>query len=651
LRYASLYILLLLWSTALIAQRGNNGGGAMPFGINNMNTSTAKDTTNKKHDHQDFNVNIYYTTFANKNKQAIQYRIDTLHFKPVLQYTDQDLGNTGSAIYHLQFMPTQAATRSLGQNVFEPYLNKVDNIPFFNTTKPYTDFQFFAGRRQEQGGRFMQTRNKDSVINFYFNFYKRGSPGFYQYQRNKHDQFELSFNFKPTRKSRWSSAIAFALNQIQQDENGGLQAISDLDSLYFFDRYSIPVLYSNANFDGGKISNVRSYYRNNELKMVNQINLASRDSNRKSILPNLVYILHINDELQRYKDNVPLKSYYPLFYSDTTLKASDSLMAVNKLLTIQNEFGGSLPQIAKGKINFEAYFGLEYQQYGTLRQTNNYANNYLRASLYNVGKQSWQYNAQAQLYLLGNNAGSYLWQAAASKKIKVWQIALAAKQSLQEAPFQYRSFTTNFFTIERQFAKQSVTFLSGKAVIVNKDTNKLRPKFSAEVYSNAVLNNFYFTADSGALQNTNLINVPGMKLETAHYFKGFCVYGQTTLQRIGDSMKINAPAVIARLGLSYSNKLYKKLSFCLGTDATYNTSYTMPEYLPLLQQYGYSELNQQNNLPQWNVFLNANIKRVNAYFSAYEMQQPINFVNRVLVNNYAAQSLYFRAGFSWVLIN
>jgi hypothetical protein len=47
----------------------------------------------------------------------------------------------------------------------------------------------------------------------------------------------------------------------------------------------------------------------------------------------------------------------------------------------------------------------------------------------------------------------------------------------------------------------------------------------------------------------------------------------------------------------------------------------------------------------------ANLKRFNAYFVATEMQQPIVLVNRILVEKYPAQDLYFRVGFSWVMIN
>jgi hypothetical protein len=620
-------------------------------GVNKNIDANKKDSTsklNRKHEHIDNHVDIFFTDFKSNQKKYVDTSILLFHRDRYLNNWQQNIGNSGSVVYDIKPIFNTSPTRQLGfQSIMKPYLFIADNARFINTTKPYTEFWYKAGGQKEQGGELFHTQNFTPENNFSFRYAKYGAPGYFTNQKTNHDHLAITFQYKPSKNKRYSTKLFFGINQIKQDENGGIVSDTVLPYANYALRTLIPVVYESA--FGAKGSNVVNYFRHNELQMQNYFIVGFKKA-KDSTTANkpgfqIVHTLKIIGEKQVFKNKNPLlKNYTKL---DTILfKTTDSVYTNHSIGTIQNEIGGQLPNIAGGKILLNASIGFELQTFQKINSTNTYYNNYVKANIQsNQEKLKWQYAANAQFYFVGNAAGNYVIDAFASRKIKNNIIEVNATQSLNNPAWISTDYASNFYNWQNGFGKIFNTTIGAKI------TNEAKC-FQIAVNNATVVNYVYWDTNLAAQQLKNPLSLLQLDGSKDMHWRKFSWLQELLIQKATSNTPINFPAFAARTKIAYTNYIFNKSMLAsMGIDACYNTPYSAASYQPLIAQFANASAYQQNNVPRIGVFFNSKIKRFRVYISADELLQATSNYNRILMQGYPATDWILRAGFSWVMVN
>jgi hypothetical protein len=629
--------------------------------FSNINTVPKSDTSiTKGHKHINYQANVTTTTFESKVATKSNTDLEYLFLaKQMYNYTQQHLGNSGSAVYNLSFNPNHHATQVLGNYVFDDNIKQSKQALFYQTDRPFSEFNYIVGRLQEQGGGILHTQNFTKTNNFALDYYKKTTPGYFSGQRNSHDHFVATFNIDPQKKQRWGTRFAFALNQIRQDENGGIIVP---DSALFFPensfRNAVPVLFE----VGQTKSSVNNYYRNNQVSIRNTFNigkLKTIDSVHYASAFTFVHQLHITGERYRFKDKSPVLDNYSWIDDTTSFTVTDSVYSVTKLATYQNEFGTSFPKLFKNKASIDAFFGVEFQRINQLSLSETVYSNYLSASLNNkISTSLWALDANAQLYVIGKYAGNYHWDAILGKTFNKINLSLRAQQSLQNPSILQTGFETNYYSINTaNLSKISATSLgvsmvwNGRIVDSNITTTK-SPKFSLNLNSHSIINYTYFDTLAIAKQYNNLLQIVQVEgVSNIYLSKHFKWNLNAQVQIKNANAPINLPLGIGYSSFAYQGAIFKKAMFCvIGVETQYNTSYVTPRYLAQQQQFAFDNSYRQSNAPMLGAFMNVKIKKFYGFIHASELQQPI-VGNRFAFANYPIQDFYIRAGFAWQMIN
>ena len=200
-----LLLVILITSCPTIALWAQNTG-ALP-----TLSSTKTDSSNKTNtaDWEEAQVTLS-AQHSNSNKEVI---LDTtlLHFhqRPYTQAWKTNLGNLGSATQSWLIASSNKIGPTLRREVNEVYALQADSLLYFNTTKPYTLFNYQMGSKNENLLRLLHTQNIKPNFNMAFQYHKLTSPGFYKAQRNNHDLVSLNAHYKSNGKhyELWSAFI------------------------------------------------------------------------------------------------------------------------------------------------------------------------------------------------------------------------------------------------------------------------------------------------------------------------------------------------------------------------------------------------------------------------------------------------------------
>jgi hypothetical protein len=656
------FVIAFLCSHSLSAQfRGKgddeNGSGNGTFGrpATTINQDSTKGDVTRPNKNKLINLKIYTLNFKN-SKQSLDTSIHNLHTKMGLAFWQQSLGNVNTAVYNLKYSAPIFATQTLGNLVYQPYNTNVDSVLFFNTTNPYTVMTYNAGSKQEQGVKILHTQNINAVNNFSFSYAKYGGPGYFDLQRSTRDNALATFMYRPNAKSRFSGKYAVVYNQNKQDENGGIQAESDLKRVAYKLRNTIPVNYTGSGFTI-TTSAVKNRYRQAQIKLKNYYALSfantPQDTVGKTANAQLFYTFQANLEKQDYRDKLPTTDRYRTLYTGT-FKSKDSIKATHTLNTTQNEFGIVLPNIKKINASLEGVFAIETQQYKTDSSNKVFVNNYVGASLNNVDSNAkWSYNADLKLYLLGKAVGNYYLKAEANRTIKDLRIGAHFIQNLLDAPYLMQNYVSNFYRWDNSFKKQFNTTIGGSMHI---------PKWKLNIEANNVnmLNYLYYTDSLKVQQAANPIVILQLQAHKQFLYKKWTADVDAIVQQTQASNPINIPNLITNLNIGYTSYIFKRSMLAnIGVQATYNSNYFTPSYLPQLNAYGNSNNYQQQNLPNVGVYFNGSVKRFRYSLQVIELQQPFNLknfstevgLNRMLVEAYPAPDWQIKVGFAWVFLN
>ncbi|MBS1773594.1 MAG: hypothetical protein JST82_12105 [Bacteroidetes bacterium] len=636
---------------------------------NGMNPGAKKDSSqfvkSNTSDWKTENVRIYYKQLYSDRVYTPDTSIHTFH-RRLINFTDRDLGNSGSPVQHLLFVPEYRLGPTLGYHVYDGYRFDADSLYYYNTSRPYSFFSYQLGGKQEQLAHIMHTQNIKPNWNFAAQYRKINSPGYYNVQRTSHDNASLSTHYQG-KKLHYELYSALVYNKEQQDENGGIINMNQIDSVEYRDRRTIRTNFQDETY--GNTANTRRSPVTNSLRdyaVILQHSYAfgktdtvyNEDSTKYSLqLTRRFSITHraeFSSTRHFFKDVRPDSLRYAPFFSNSFIGGGkDSVYTRqewnyidNKILL--NTFLGKLEH----QMQLSAGLGSRYDHFSTYflrdKAITNINSTYFTASLNKEAllEKQWSYNIDFISYFAGSASGNTMLRASLGKDISktIGSVTLSISQHINNAPYNYTTYYNQYDTILHSFNKESVTTLCG---IWHNEKYKI--DFGARNY--LIGNYIYLNADQLPDQYATTINLTQLWLRKVFTWKIIVFDNELYYQTFSSGAPLNIPNIMARHQLGIETNLFKSaLKIATGVEVRYHNPYTPAGYSPFFNRFYYQAAYSHYNVPEGSIFFNFKIKRFRAYLMLDQVQQ-IFYTNTVLGPGYAAQNLMFRFGFNWVLIN
>lgn len=645
------------------AQAQNQPGAPLGLPGEKKEDSTAFKKSNTD-DWGNVDVKVQYKYLHSKKIYTPDTSIHTFHRKAFSQPWYIDLGNFGTPMRNLMFTPDNRLGPTLGYHAFDVYRMDIDSLHYYNTTAPYSLFSFNLGSKLEQKAHILHTQNIKPNWNVAAGYTKVVSEGYFLLQRTNQDHGMFSTNYESVNR-RYKLNAGVTYNKMQQDENGGIVDTSQLTNPDFNDRSTIDIVFANAgasaqtNIPRSLVTNVLRDYNilvNQSYAWGKTDTLYNEDSTSMNLLftPrfSISHQLKITNKQLTYKDLAPDSLRYDQFFQYSLDSDSDSVYCRQKHNMIDNQvlLNGFLGRRDK-QLQFSTGIGMRVDQFSTrngiVTFTTNSVSNYIVGRLQKEALEEgeWFYNADAVFFITGIASGNSLIKATVGKELgnRLGTLEAGVQQNINNAPYNYTNYYSNFDTILNSFNKESITRIFAD---VKSDRFKLRFGASSYLISNYLYMNMQQLAD----QYAPAFNITQVWLQKMFTWRGVVFDNEVLYQQSTAGAPVNIPQLLGRHQLSYERYIFKKaLKVAVGVEARYHSKYNSAQYSPIYNRFYYQDTLQVSNMPAASVFFNFKIKRFRAYLMLDQGQQFF-YPNLLTAPGYPAQNAMIRFGFNWIML-
>ncbi len=578
------------------------------------------------------------------------------------------LGNNGSATRSLLFQPSLEPGWNSGLNSFDVYKWKLNDVRFFNTTRPYTNLGYMVGTRVEQVINVFHTQNIKPHWNASLGYRLINSPGIFKNQKTNHNNYLLTSLYDGPSK-RYHNYFVLLANNLQAGENGGIVDKIFLDSIDFEDRFSIPTkLGGDPQFDrdffGTQVTTGNNQKEFTAL-MRQQYDLGRKDSlvTDSTVIPLFYPRLRFEHTIQydrlnySFQDNVPDSTYYQDHYNITLNPVGDSVFVEDKWHKVSNDFSiytfpdaNNLQQYLKVGLSMENF-------QGTLRNGKSSFYNLIGHGIYRNKTRNgkWDMEASGKLYFTGLNAGDYHAYGSLQRQLgaKLGFLKLGFENANKSPSFLFDS-RSHFYLLDapKDFNKENISHAFGAYFLPNL---KLQLQGHYYLVSNyTYLNGFY-----DLQQESSLFNFLQVSLQKPFTFgKSWNWYADIYLQKETGNAPINLPVFFTRQRFAYEGNLgFKNLRMSTGIEVKYHTPYKANGYSPLLSNFFYQDTTTITNRPDIAAYLHFRIRSFKAYIRAENLnsvstQNGFGFTrNNFAAPGYPNPGLLIRVGIFWTFVN
>jgi hypothetical protein len=655
------FSLLLLFNVKMQAQgygQGMNGG-------QRVTNNKTPDSLQKRDKNAD-SITIYFKYYNKTEIQKLDSSVNDFFVHYPVPYTSYNLGNLGTASKSYLFNANKTIGWDAGFHSFDTYLYTLDGTPFYQTTRPYTEFGYLLGSKGEQLIEIKHTQNKQQKLNFSFEYRFSNAPGNVKNQNSNVNNMRITGHYQSKRK-RYESFLVMLFNKTASSENGGLINANLLDSLALNDPYELNTRLgvSGASFRNPFNTNIATgtTYSQNTIAWKNSYDFGQKDSIVKdTVVIHLFYPrLRLQNEVKlltnqfSFGDASPSAANY-LQYFGAVFDKIDTLKFTDKWNVLSNEFSlisypekmnsNQFLQLGSGYTQMTASFlgkkgWNSYDIYGFAVYKNKTRN------------QLWDLNANGKLFLNGFHAGDYNAQVSLSR-------TLSKKGTYLQVSFQNLNRTPSFNTLGyTQFPikglatinKENTTILNG--VFANKQKG-----WEAAVTYQMIQNYNYFSAGFQPAVYGNLMSyLSGQVEHKVKISKHWNWYDQASIQLLDPNAPIHVPLLLTRQRIAFEGNFYKNLDLSTGLELIYHSNYKADAYMPFTGQFFMQNTYTTQNRPTANAFLHFMIKRFKGYIRLENLNTLVSTSKTLgkaynfTVQNYPGTGMWFRVGIWWNFIN
>ncbi len=573
------------------------------------------------------------------------------------------LGNVGTATRSLLFQPGNRIGFDPGFHAFDVYKWNLETLPFFNTSRPFTQLGYLLGSQQQQQIEVLHTQNIRSYWNFALHYRLINSPGFFKSQKTNHNNYLLNSYYQAPAK-RYNNYFVLLSNVLQSGENGGIQGTQYLDSSDFSDRFRVPTRLggdpqASRDFFNSNISTGNRYTEFQAL-LRQQYDLGRKDSlvTDSTVIPlfypriRFEHTLHYSSSRYRFFDNVQADTlYYEQFYGYDPPK--DSMQLQDRWREWSNDF--SVYQFPDAK-NLQQFLklGAQFQLLqGRVKEKVSLFNIIAHAEYRNrTRNRKWELEASGRLYLSGYNAGDYRAFGSLRRNVAgIGTLTLGGENFNRSPHFQYDTRSAFYLDAPQTFNKENWSHFFG-----NLGIEKLKLQLSGDYYlaSNYLyVKDFYRLAQEGALFNVLRIGASKNFRLGKHWNLNSDVYLQ---QKTGEA-ELNIPLLFTRNRLSFEGVFFRNLNLATGLEMRYHSPYEGDDYSPVLGRFFFQQGYTLNNRPDVAAYFHFRIGNFNGYvraenLNAFELGDNPGFTaNNLGAPEYPYPGMVIRFGFYWAFLN
>lgn len=578
------------------------------------------------------------------------------------------LGNNGTATKSLLFQPSLAPGWNSGLNSYDVYKWKLNEVRFFNTTRPYTNLGYMVGTRVEQVINVFHTQNIKPHWNASMGYRLINSPGIFKSQRTNHNNYLLTSLYDGPSK-RYHNYFVLLANNMQSGENGGIANNTFLDNPDYNDRFNIPTKLGGDPQFGRDFFGTQVTTGNNQKEftamMRQQYDLGRKDSlvTDSTVIPLFYPRLRFEHTIQydrlnySFQDDVPDSTYYRDHYNITLNAVGDSVYVEDKWHKVSNDFSiytfpdaNNLQQYLKVGLSMENF-------QGTLRNGKSSFYNLIGHGIYRNKTRNgkWDMEASGKLYFTGLNAGDYHAYGSLQRQLgsKLGFLKLGFENANKSPSFLFDN-RSHFYLLAapRDFNKENISHAFGAYFLPNL---KLQLQGHYYLVSNyTYLNGFY-----DLQQESSLFNFLQVSLQKQFTFgKSWNWYADIYLQKETGNAPINLPVFFTRQRFAYEGNLgFKNLRLSTGIEVKYHTPYKANGYSPLLSNFFYQDTTTITNRPDIAAFMHFRIRSFKAYIRAENLntvstQNGFGFTrNNFAAPGYPNPGMIIRVGIFWTFVN
>lgn len=630
--------------------RGSGGGGS--------------DSLQKRNKSED-SISIYYRLYNSLTIQTIDSNVNDFYTKFILPYTNYQLGNLGNATKSYLFNPLQRGGWDAGFRAYEVYNYTLDQTPFYQSTKPYTELGYLLGGKGEQLMEILHTQNKTKQFNYSFGYRFSNAPGNLKNQHANLNNMRITANYQSKRK-QYASYWVMLFNKSASSENGGLVNSALIDSLSLNNPYELETRLgiSGASFRNPFNTNIAtgSTYKENSFVWKQTYDLGQKDSVVKDTVTTYLFYprLRFQNEIKyqsnqfQFADANPNAQSYDLYfnYKETFLK---SVLFQDKWNRLTNEFSlVSFPE--KTNPNQYLQVGIGYQQ----MNFNDTMIQWSKHDIYGLGVYKnktknlrWDIQAAGKLFLNGYHAGDYEAQFSLSSllnkkgdKVELWL------QNSNRTPSFNRLGITAFPIMQRTgLDKENIIELGGL-------WEQPKSGLSTSIQYKLIQNYQYFsTGYQPMVYDKALSYVRGSLSYKLHISRYWNWYNDLTLQMVDPEAPLHLPFVFTRQRIAFEGNFFKNLYLSTGLELIYHSAYQPDGYMPLTGQFYLQDQFTTKNRPVANAFLNFRIKRFKGYIRMEQLNTLLATSSQIGTRynfsapNYPGTGTWFRIGIWWNFIN
>ena len=670
-----LWVLALLASVQVAHAQMTNFGGTRGSGSGlsydsqgrPMRRGSGGDSL-KKRDNLADSITIFFRYFDSTRPRKIDSTLNDYSLRSPLPYTHYNLGNMGTAAQSYLFQPRMLPGFDPGFHAFDIYNYSLENTRLFQSTRPYTEFNYSLASSAEQMISFLHTQNKKSNFNFSVEYRFSNAPGNLKNQNASMNNFRFTSRYQ-TNNKRYEGLLIAIVNKNAASENGGLQNEERLDSLFnnafeLSTRLGIPGIASRNPFNTRV--NTGNLYRETVLFYRHHYDIGQKDSivTDSSVIRLFYPRLRLEHDLQFSNRNYQFYDYnIDSVNSERYIKyfnfanPNDTVQYSDKWSRISNSFSlisypdkKNQSQFLKLGITLENIKGIFQDTASSGGLYNIYASGEYRNRTRN---QVWDIEARGSLYLNGLNAGDYdafiSLKRMLSKKVGFLSVGF---NNVNRSPAMLFDPISSFPVINRtNYAKQNITRLFGKY-----ENPKQRLTLSGNYY--LVSNYLYFDSFFTARQEATVFNVLQFTLAKQFRLSRYWNwYTEVHLQPLSGQAPVNLPLLFTRNRVAFEGTFYKNLQMSTGVEMVYHTPYQRDNYSPFLGQFFVQNSMQFSNRPDINYFMHFRIRSFQGFFrlenlNTLKIKNGVEFTRLSrLADHYRQLGLWLRFGIWWSFVN
>jgi len=667
-----LLVVLLLCMEFTNAQLPNLRSGNPLGGLRNMGGRGNSDTIAFEHrDDLKDSITIYYFHLNSLVKELLDSSLNDYGKVYTVPAGYKTLGNNGNAAYPILFTPMLKAGWDAGFHAFDLYKFSLENTPFFQTTKPYTELGYYLASGKEQVVKVLQTQNIKPNWNAGFQYRLISAPGYFKNQNTNHNSYRFFSDYRGKRK-RYGAYLVLLNNKLNSSENGGIASDSFLTDPSRKNRLSIPVnigpdttvgVFSTKITTGNLYSNFTAFFRQS-YDIGKKDSIIINDSTTNYLFyPRLRFQHSITYRSSKYQfrdtlslpmfareDSAFLKEHY-----DTSLNPERGLdfTVQDRWKFVSNDFSlisfpdsKNLGQFIEAGLRLENFSG--YFESGK----KNFFNIVLHGEYRNKTRnRKWDANLNGELYTAGFNAGDFNVYASLARTLnqKLGDVQVSFQNVNRSPSYIYEGNSSFHFGNTLNTKKENITVLM--AVANN-------PRFTLMARNISIANYTYFKNFYQTDQFNGLVNITQITASThAKVIGHLNLYSDFIVQQTAGNNPVRVPLFYTRQRLAFEGIFFKNLNLSTGIDVNYNTPYKPYNYSPVMGKFFPQDSVTISNLPQVNLFFNFRIKSFSAFIKAENLNtidptQHFEFTN----NNFAAPlyptpGLIIRFGVKWAFVN